>query len=152
MCKVVRHGSSSKDTSLFPGLAGNISTSPAPQSGACSADCVGSSSNAYAQKYFNMSGRWSFVQPTLLGERRSDKPTDATTYRKFRRTMERHRQSRRRAHRTGIHRFHPRLWPGAQGVELRGPPGASPCPHRFPDARRVDRRRLHHHLRHRQFP
>jgi len=47
--------------------------------------CVGSSSKAYAQKYFNMSGRWSFLQPTplqprpsrrpwqLLGERRSDK-------------------------------------------------------------------------------
>ena len=115
-------------------------------------ECVGSSSNAYAQKYFNMSGRWSFLQPTLLGEHRSDKQTNAATNRKFRRTMERHRQSRRQTHRTGIHGFHPRLRPGAQGVELRGPPGAGPCAHRFPDARWVDRRRLCHHLRHRQFP
>ena len=127
-------------------------------------ESVGSSSNAYAQKYFNMSGRWSFLQPTplqprpsrrpwrLLGERRSDKQTNAATNRKLRRTMERHRQSRRRAHRTGLHGFHPWLRPGAQGVELRGPPGAGPRTHRFSDARRVDRWRLYHHLRHRQFP
>ena len=45
-----------------------------------------------------------------------------------------------------------RLRPGTQGVELRGPPGAGPGTHRFPDARRVDRQRLYHLLRHRQLP